>query len=602
MTTTVPGLILSTGSALVLSIAVFACDGGGSTDGGPGDGDASVADADAGSQDGDAGADLERDPGFRVVGCSPENGSVEVPATSDLWVEFSEPVERVRLHLTPEPPGGIPQPVSNGDRTVFTYENPQLDVQTQYRLMVLSGVSQAGRQLADVFESVFTTGASLADTRISGKLLYLYDPPTYFPTDFASGSVKAMGVADSGAAHGYYGLAAAAPSGDWSMDHVMPGEYFLVAELFRDGNYFVGYSGNEDLVPFQADDTVTLSAGQQLVDQDLGMFIDGFSITTIEPAADAFLVPTSTSLKVTFSARVNTIGARIFLEPEPMSSGSLVNADEDFALQQEITLAADTSYGLFVQNIDGRDGGVLLGPKFIRFGTGASLPTGSVSGSVNLGADPAQEHLYGPVFVALARSRPGTPHRVGELRVAAFGVLPDGPGSFSLAQVPAGTYTLFAWVELYEHDAKYALAYLDTNGDSQYSDEDLFALAEGEVKEGQVLTLSPWTADGSISGTITLDATLAGLVDTTEGIAVLALPDPLAEGLPAVDGTVVDNPDGTYTITGLYPDLYYISGLKGHATGIAVGTYENFYNKMPVTVGAGDIITGIDFVMYNFNP
>lgn len=601
MSITVRWLILS-GSVLVLALATSACDGDGSADGGSGDGDASIADADGGSQDGDAGADPERDTGFRVVGCSPENGSVEVPAASDLWVEFSEPVERVRLCLTPDPPGGAPQPVANGDRTVFTYENPQLDVQTQYRLMVLSGVSQSGRLLADVFESVFTTGDGLADTRISGKLFYPYDPPTYFPADFAGGSVKAMGVAGSGVASGYYGLAAAAPEGDWSMDHVEPGEYFLVAELFRDGNYFVGYSGNEDLVPFQADDTVTLAAGQQLVDQDLGMFIDGFSVKTVEPAADASQVPTSTALKVTFSARVNTAGARIFMEPEPVSSGSLVKTDGDFALQQEITLAANTSYGLFIQDIDGRDGGVLLGPRFIRFGTGASPSTGSVSGSVDLGSDPKEQHLYGPMFVALARSRPITPHRMGELGVAALVVLPDGPGSFSLAQVPAGTFTLFAWVELYDHDARYARAYLDVNGDGQYTDEDLFALADGETREGQVLTLSPWTADGSISGTITLDATLAGLVDTTEGIAVLALPDPLAEGLPAVDGTVVDNPDGTYTIDRLYPDQYYVSGLKGHASGAAIGTYQNFYNKTPLTVGPGVAITGVDFVMYNYSP
>ena len=162
------------------------------------------------------------------------------------------------------------------------------------------------------------------------------------------------------------------------------------------------------------------------------------SMTSVKPAASATGVPTDTQIEVTFSAplfeRRGFIGIDAQMLPEPLSgplSGAVELRGDGRIAVFPVELASDQVYRLVVFGATGREGLRLFEAFETTFSTGAGRPVlASVSGNVVVteGA-----HPVGSVFLFDSSS-----NRL----VAQTAISLDG--TFSLDQVPVGSYELFA--------------------------------------------------------------------------------------------------------------------------------------------------------------
>ena len=253
-----------------------------------------------------------------------------------------------------------------------------------------------------------------------------------------------------------------------------------------------------------------------------------FAQLTLEstfPADGATNVSMTIDIQLVFSAALDTTyrpdkedqGFYLAIEllPEDTTRNEIdvaINVDLDSVTAPGIQLEPDTRYTLFLTGAKGLTGELLDRPYVTTFTTGATLPTGAVSGEVTFpGEDPSG--------TAVALFAPGM---FGD-DIAAIGVA-NSP--FTISFVPDGVYTLMAVKDLnqdgeLELEGGDAFGVYDGNGDGAV---DTLVVANGDTTTGIDLEIGipvPHTARRHLPEVETIaqnwasDATLAA-VDASE--------------------------------------------------------------------------------------
>lgn len=224
---------------------------------------------------------------------------------------------------------------------------------------------------------------------------------------------------------------------------------------------------------------------------------------------------------------------------------------------------------------------------------GASSVAGAQAITVGLGAEALNiDFRVFPVRTArisgrVARSN-GLPASGGAVMLRAsgerrgpgemFGGLVQGDGTFSVGNVPPGSYVL------HFRDGP--------NGAPQFASEPV-TLREGEVREVNLVA----AAGGSIAGTVTFQATQSAIVTgTNQGRVAAQAVDDVG---PGSGGFARLEQDGSFTIEGIAPGSHWIrwqGGARGWALkSIAIGGRD--ITDTPVEVKSGQRITGVAIVM-----
>jgi hypothetical protein len=112
----------------------------------------------------------------RVESTSPEDGETNVSVNTNLFIEFSEPVDPASMQeegvlLSPNPGDGIPTWTKGNSKLTFDPDNPLL-ANTTYNMLIPPGAVKdlAGNPLADGANIIFSTGPTLPTGLFSGTV------------------------------------------------------------------------------------------------------------------------------------------------------------------------------------------------------------------------------------------------------------------------------------------------------------------------------------------------------------------------------------------------------------------------------------------------
>jgi hypothetical protein len=325
------------------------------------------------------------------------------------------------------------------------------------------------------------------------------------------------------------------------------------------------------------------------------------------PVDGATNVPTNSTLSLTFSEPINQAQLDIFLTPDPgdgvvsfTGGGAILHFDPEF------DLADDTQYNLLIPPGGIRD---LAGngnevPYNVTFTTGASLATGSITGTIagdpgTPAADPA-----GALVAALQRPDFEDPIIAGQT-IAGAG------GAYAIVNLPDGWYWLFSLMdsngdgEIDPGRGDAFGAYGITDPLSPSAEPDSVEITGGGAEPNVDFQLFDFSA---ISGAIIYDGTAfdptaaiwyMAVFDTT-GFDVTADPPSVAEtagSLPFDNFYVVGEmnglTDGTFYV-GAFLDVDFDQIYDPNEP---AGLYGGFETPTPITIANGSDGVNIDIVM-----
>ena len=183
-----------------------------------------------------------------------------------------------------------------------------------------------------------------------------------------------------------------------------------------------------------------------------------FTLVSVSPANGATAVPSPATLVSQFSAPLDTsarfeepgdfyLGLQLFPEDSAgVPTAISISADLKTVTMQDVSLTADTKFVLMLTGAKSTTGEMLAHPYAITFSTGATLPTGSISGQVTFsGGDPAG------TAVGVFRT---SPFAERDSDPEAIAIVPTGSNQYTINYIPGGSYVLFAL--------------LDTDGDGDF--------------------------------------------------------------------------------------------------------------------------------------
>ena len=294
------------------------------------------------------------------------------------------------------------------------------------------------------------------------------------------------------------------------------------------------------------------------------------SVTSVKPTAAASGVASDTQIGVTFSAplfeRRGFVGVDAQMLPEPLSgplSGTAELRGDGRIATFPVELASDQIYRLVVFGATARDGLRLFEAFETTFSTGAGEPIlASVSGSVvvNEGA-----HPIGSVFLF---------DSISNRLVAQAAISLDG--TFSLDQVPVGSYEVFA--EGTVDDDPVGGSY-DIDGDGL---EDPVIVDSGEAVEDLEIVMIARERGGSVGSeaAITLD------LDTQAG----------DQGVTRLQGV---GPDEEIVV-----EVYSaaVEALTGFAVSVGVDTSQVFFQSAEAGANLLDQSEGTVLYLSHFDP
>jgi len=401
---------------------------------------------------------LEQGLGSDVASVSPPRNAVNVPLATRIAITFTAPLTVVEgkigdiLELTvfPRPLAESPDSLSEDRFTVYT--RVSLQPNTTYQVAAI-------REQKPPVSYVFSTGSELASSVVGGKVY----PVVPFGLDISLQGLSAQGpfavvlttvfpavLELEGPDPGVVRLTLSS-GGEFLFGNVPPGEYYVIAATVGDDETafmprFAGYlDQNKDGVP----DKITVASGGNVVGLDLPAteMLGTPRLRWASPGMFAANVPAGvdTALQLLFSGDLDTTGGfgEIAVIPTPPSgqitgrSFRLTKTESGgWLARAPARFAANTTYSLWLFNLHGGYG-FPSSPRAIVFTTGSAIPTGQVTGRVNLSplVSPAGE-MGAAVFLSRV---PDISPGFSVFAVDFLGLI-DLQGNYRIRFVPDGTY------------------------------------------------------------------------------------------------------------------------------------------------------------------
>lgn len=413
-------------------------------------------------------------PDLHVVSVTPAENAVNVPASANVAITFSQQMNlaTIGLVLAPMPADFYATLELSSDRRQVISRSA-LQANTSYSLVVFSAVDRYADVLRAPFDSRFHTANAAPTGSVSGNAAAPFNAPTQ---GFAGLLRKPLQeVAEAGNADEEFNnslVAVAAiqdAAGTYQIPAVAPGTYWPFAALDLDRNGRINLQGGDRLQGYDANadsrtDSVIV-AGAPVNAIALNTPVEAFRVLNYAPPDEEKNLPVSTPFRLTFTAALDTSKLGLFISPEPagFSKASLTLSADAKSLASTLALQANTSYTALLFAANSAAGQVLRAPLLIQFTSGNDFPRGAVNGRVDFGLSPDSTRY---TLVGLLREDvPKLLNRVivgGEevntvlssaLMVLAY--VPDQSGNFAIQYVADGIY--------------WPVAARDFNGDGTFS-------------------------------------------------------------------------------------------------------------------------------------
>lgn len=331
--------------------------------------------------------------GLGVTSVTPQDGSTGVNTKVTISVVFNKQLMRLATigTSTDEILMILPKPVKTTDLEISGNTislTAHLAANQSYQL-VLSGKIVKGMDKSDLGKAItilgtFTTGTSLPTGSISGKLTPLFPIATY---------QTAVGI--STPEHGFEPadrMVIVNPDSSFTIPRVEPGTYNLLGVQVK------GLDLDKVLMAFYAD-SIIVSSGSAIT--NINFAFTRFQVVSSIPANMAVNLDTNTTLSITFNEPLATRGEDINIEaqlfPKPLSQGKPTLSQDKKTVSLPVVLFRNKVYKVTIFYAQSERENYLLEPVVFTFSTGASLPTGSISGIIT-NASTAKE---GTIYVGL---------------------------------------------------------------------------------------------------------------------------------------------------------------------------------------------------------
>jgi len=174
-----------------------------------------------------------------LVSSSPANNATNVNVASNISMTFSEAINQSSLqnvYLFPDIGDGVPT-WSNGGKTITFDPYNDMEANTQYSLLIIPGgiTDLAGNGNTSAINIVWTTGSTLATGGFSGTL----SGPNSADATGPGGALVIAATMNPFATSGDFPIAGstvAAPSGNYSIQHLAAGVYYPISVLDSNGD------------------------------------------------------------------------------------------------------------------------------------------------------------------------------------------------------------------------------------------------------------------------------------------------------------------------------------------------------------------------------
>lgn len=332
-----------------------------------------------------------------VTSVTPRDGSTGVDTSLTITVEFNNnlseklwsigtDIEEIFL-IMPKPLKVFDLKISGKKLSI----NVQLSKNQSYQIALSGKIlwDKDGNNLGKTITilGTITTGSSLPAGSISGKLTPLW-PLTKHQS----------AVAISTPEHNFDPpdrIAIVKDDSTFIITNVEPGSYSLMGAQFTS-------LGLERSISSYYPTAVPVSAGQTVT--NINFTISPLKIVSSTPQNLAVNVDTNTTLSLTFSEALATYEGyeddfvlSVEITPRPLQEGKLTISADKKTISLPVVLAKNKVYKTTVYYAKSEQGNFLVEPVTFIFSTGASLPTGSISGTINV----PQEIKGRTIFVGL---------------------------------------------------------------------------------------------------------------------------------------------------------------------------------------------------------
>lgn len=558
---------------------------------------------------------------FGVAGTTPADREVGVAAgVTTITITFNRPVGRlgsrdVLIH---------PAPVSRGEVSLSADgRTAALDVELAdeavYAVLIKAAEDSEGDPLAEPYRFTFATLAAIPDGAIAGELFLPADLPvaqrvienpatvelipagadadrpnrvhlsrngTYSFAHVPDGQYRIEASVEVGVPRGLRpgritgsgnikqgptvpaSLAAAVSAGGFDLEAAKRFKYREIPSGYDRLPFFGTYDDDGDGEP----DLIAVAGGAAVGDIDIYLGLAKAAKTQIlrvvssTPEGGTTGLALDTEVTVTFNApllvRGDFLSMEARLSPAAVSGPIMASASVDEAgttATFPVTLAANEEYRLIISFAEGVEQRLLVDPFILKFDTyaeGEEAPEGgSLAGTVSVSAgfiDDAEVFLY--------------TDSNGEVQVLGVATV-AGDGSWSMADVAAGTYQAYAEVVSSEGDEIFAL--YDVDGDGAADD---------------ITVVSAQTTAGiDIAVTVSeVDAAVQAVSDTADTNLIVSLdlnPEPGNHRRSALSGVSAGDPvqlavyvQDVVELTGYYlsaeydPEQLELTGVRESAT------------------------------------